>query len=90
MDIMGYLQTAIISAITAVGLVQFIENWIPENFPKKLYTLIFAFTTFGVTMASAYLPESVSAGLLTLSVGQLGYENIIQLVNKVISKITDK
>lgn len=86
---MGYLQTAIILAITAVGLVQFIKNWIPENFPKKLYTLIFALTTFGVTMASAYLPESVSAGLLTLSVGQLGYDNIIQLVNKVISKITD-
>lgn len=90
MDIMNSLQTAILAAITAVGLVQFIKNWIPETFPKKLYTIIFAVATFGVTVASAYLPESVMNGLLTLSVGQLGYENIIQLVNKVIGKITDR
>ena len=90
MDIMGYLQSAIISAITAVGLVQFLKNWIPESFPKKLYTVIFAVITCGVSIAYAYLPESVSNGLLALSVGQLGYENIIQLVNKAISKITDK
>ena len=90
MEIMNYLQSAIISAITAVGLVQFVKNWIPESFPKKLYTLVFALATFGVTMVSAYLPESVSAALLTLAVGQLGYENIIQLVNKVIGKIAEK
>lgn len=90
MDIMGYLQSAIVSAITAVGLVQFVKNWIPESFPKKLYTFVFALATLGVTMASAYLPESVSASLLTFAVGQLGYENIVQLINKIIGKITEK
>lgn len=90
MDIMNYLQSAIIAAITSVGIVQFLKNWIPESFPKKLYTVIFAVVTCGVTIASSYLPESVSNGLLALSVGQLGYENIIQLVNKVIGKISVK
>ena len=90
MDIMNYLQSAIIAAITLVGIVQFLKNWIPESFPKKLYTVVFAVVTCGVTIASSYLPESITNGLLALSVGQLGYENIIQLVNKVIGKISDK
>ena len=90
MDGMNYLQSSIVAAITSVGIVQFLKNWIPESFPKKLYTVVFAVVVCGATIVSSYLPESVSDVLLTLSVGQLGYENIIQLVNKVIGKISDK
>lgn len=90
MDIMTLLQDAVLNAMISVGIVQFAKNWIPETFPKKGYTFVFAGVVAAVSVVSSFCPAEVVNALLTLAVGQIGYENLIQVVQKVIGKLTEK
>jgi drug/metabolite transporter (DMT)-like permease len=70
-------------AVSAVGLIQ-----LAKGIFKDLPTWIWAVALIPVSVASAavffYLPPFIGAALLAVTVGQLGYENIIQPIKKLI------
>lgn len=80
-------ESAILSAVVAVGIVQMVKKWLPENIKSKWYTLIYAVVCFGFSLAIGYMPESIVNGFLGLSVGTMGYDNIYKVVQKLIERL---
>lgn len=81
------LESAILSAVVAVGIVQMIKKWLPENIKSKWYTLIYAVVCFGFSLGIGYMPESIVNGFLGLSVGTMGYDNIIKVIQKLVDRL---
>ena len=83
------LESAIISAVISVGLTQIMKQWLPETIKTKWYSLIFTGITFVLSSCFNYIPEAITNALLAVSVGNLGYDNIIKVVQKALQKIVD-
>lgn len=84
------LEKAVLSAVVAVGIVEMVKKWLPENIKSKWYTLIYAVVCFGFSLVIDYLPPSVVNGFLGVSVGTLGYDNILKVVQKLFERIGKK
>jgi hypothetical protein len=81
------LTTALLTAFIGVGVTEIIKKWLPANTNAKWYTVIFSGLTLAVGLVYDFLPSCVTDGLLALSAGSLGYDNIIKIFQKVIHKI---
>lgn len=84
------LERAVISAVISVGITQIVKLWLPVNIKSKWYSLIFAVVTFAFSVAYEYMPESVVNAFMALSVGNLGYDNIIKVIQKALQTVIDK
>ncbi len=84
------LEGAVVSAVISVGITQIVKQWLPENIKAKWYSLIFSAITFAFSLAYEYMPESVVNGLLAISVGNLGYDNIIKVIQKAFQAVVDR
>lgn len=74
-------------AFTVVGLIQFAKGFIKsQKFPTWIWGILLPIGCVGIAAAFLYLPSFVTIALLAMSVSQLGYENIVQLVEKWIGK----
>lgn len=71
----------IIGATTfiTVGIIQWAKGIFP-NAHTKVWTWAFPPACFGFYAIVIYLPAWVSGGLLVWAAGQLGYENIVQVI----------
>ena len=71
----------IIAAATfiVVGLIQWAKGVFPKA-PSKVWTWAFPPSCFLIFAAINFLPAWVMGGLLVWAAGQLGYENIVQVV----------
>lgn len=82
-------KNIVMAAIETVGIIQVIKNFIPEKFPKWLYAVIMCILAPVFCVVGSYCPPIVSASIMTICVSQLGYEEIIQSIKKLVSKGTE-
>lgn len=78
---MNQINWEIIAAATfiVVGLIQWAKGVFPKA-PSKVWTWAFPPACFAFYAAVHFLPMWVTGGLLVWAAGQLGYENIVQVV----------
>jgi divalent metal cation (Fe/Co/Zn/Cd) transporter len=76
-------------AVAVVGLVQFLKNlgnYFP-NIPAWVWWLAMPAVALIVSISVFYLPGWVWNALMVLALAQLGYENIVKLVQKKIESM---
>jgi hypothetical protein len=74
------LQEAIQYAVEVIGLIEWGKGFAPKS-PGWIWRIVFPLVALGV----GFIPDQrVHLALLTISIGQLGYANVVALVNKLI------
>ena len=71
-------QTLVLGAFCVMGFTQWLKNYIPEKWRK------WALPRVSVIAAVAWgiLPQSLKDAGAVLAIAQIGYENIIQIIDK--------
>ncbi len=73
-------------AVAVVGLLQWLKGLLPKA-PTWVWAAASAVGCLGIAAAVVYLPSWVLLGLVALAVSQLGYEIIVQFIQKKIDAI---
>lgn len=78
----------LMGAVIVVGILQFLKTFLKEKKSWVWGTVSFGLS-FIVAAVMQFLPSWILLGMLVLSVSQLGYENIVQLVRRKLDSIKD-
>lgn len=71
-------QALLLGAFCVIGVTQWLKNYIPEKFRKWALPLVSVIAAILWGIAPQYLKD---AGAV-LAIAQIGYENIIQIIDK--------
>jgi hypothetical protein len=74
----------LVSVVVVVGVLQWLKTFVKAPWILSIASFLLS---FGVAAAIMYLPSWVRLGMLVLALGQLGYENIIQLVRRKLDSV---
>ncbi len=72
------ITKGILGAFSVVGVIQYLKNFIVDK--GKRYAIIMPFVTVAVVAAFYLLPIWVGGCLFTFALGQLLWENVLQVV----------
>ena len=78
----------LMGAVIVVGIMQWLKTFLKEK-PSWMWGAISLVLSFAVAAVMQFLPSWILLGMLVMSVGQLGYENIIQLVRRKLDSVKD-
>lgn len=72
----------LMTAIAAVGLIQYLKGFVKDKIPSWGYGVALPVVCVGCAAVMFLLPLWIGVGLLALTIAQLGYETLIQVVKK--------
>ncbi|MCR5436213.1 MAG: hypothetical protein K6E97_04010 [Treponema sp.] len=84
----SYTLKAVISALAGVGLMEWLKNFIKTE-KKWIYSIIMPFVAVGCFCSIEYLPIGVFGSIMTVGIMQIGYEILIQGIQKIIKSKVD-
>lgn len=84
----SYTLKALISALAGVGLMEYLKNFIKTE-KKWIYSLIMPVIAIGCFCSIEYLPIGVFGSIMTVGIMQIGYELLIQGIQKIIKSKVD-
>lgn len=85
MEIIDY-KLIFICSLEVVGFIQVLKNFMPEKFPKWLYAVFMCVLSPIFCAVYIYCPPFITYSIMTICVSQLGYEEIIQSIKKIVSR----
>ena len=71
-------QKLVLGAFCVMGFTQWLKNYIPEKWRKWALPLVSVIAA----VAWGILPQSLKDAGAVLAIAQIGYENIIQIIDK--------
>lgn len=83
-----YIIKAIISALAGVGLMEWLKNFIKTE-KTWIYSIIMPVIAIGCFCAIEYLPIGVFGSIMTIGVMQVGYQVLIQGIQKILQSKID-
>lgn len=84
----AYIIKAIISALAGVGLMEWIKNFIKTE-KTWVYSIIMPVIAIGCFCSIEYLPIGVFGSIMTIGVMQVGYQVLIQGIQKILQSKID-
>lgn len=87
-DFAAYIIKAVISALAGVGLMEWLKNFIKTE-KSWVFSLIMPFVAVGCFCAIEYLPIGVFGSIMTIGVMQVGYQVLIQGIQKILQSKID-
>ena len=84
----AYIIKAIISALAGVGLMEWIKNFIKTE-KTWVYSIIMPAIAIGCFCSIEYLPIGVFGSIMTIGVMQVGYQVLIQGIQKILQSKID-
>lgn len=87
-DFASYIIKAVISALAGVGLMEWLKNFIKTE-KSWVFSLIMPFVAVGCFCAIEYLPIGVFGSIMTIGVMQVGYQVLIQGIQKILQSKID-
>lgn len=76
----------ITSSIEVVGIIQVLKNFMPDKFPKWVYAVFMIVLSPIFCAIYTYCPPFITYSVITICVSQLGYEEIVQSIKKIIAR----
>jgi len=84
----AYIIKAVISALAGVGLMEWIKNFIKTE-KTWVYSIIMPVIAIGCFCSIEYLPIGVFGSIMTIGVMQVGYQVLIQGIQKILQSKID-
>ncbi len=69
-------------AVATVGWIQWAKHILPPTVPSVAYAIVMPVVAVGMGAVFFLTPSWVQVGVLAVSLGQVGYETLIQAVKK--------